>query len=155
MVDGPMKPLLPTLAKLISEFRPEKMILTSYTLDLVTFERLILPHCNDAQICIVVDKAGYQSATMLGPAVREAGIRYRVFQSNSPNYVFHPKVTVLSKAKEVRLIVSSGNLSHTGICNNLEVIDWVDFNLDKDESISRDIFSFLSALEKMLAGKRG
>ena len=99
-----MKTERSTLVKLISEFEPEYALLTSFTLDLMTFERLILPHMQKAQILIIADRHGYQTAVMAGPAAREAGVRYRVVQVERPYYAFHPKITLLTKPGQMRLI---------------------------------------------------
>ena len=141
--------------QLISDFAPEHLLLTSYTLDLITFERMFLPHLKNTQILIVVDRTGYQKAVLAGPAVREVGSRYRVVQVDRPHYVFHPKIALMIKSGKLRLIVGSGNLTYSGVCQNLEVLDWVDFDYSEDIEFGDEVISFVHSLQDLLDRREG
>ena len=98
----------------------------SYCVGLPFFEQDVLPYLQETgegRVTLLLSEGEYQSS--FADFVTGAGIRYRFNPVRLPNSNsnFHPKIYLLLKSKEARLLVSSANLTPSGFRANLEVVD--------------------------------
>ncbi|WP_124453731.1 hypothetical protein [Burkholderia sp. Bp8992] len=116
------------LTDLLKAVKPERALLTTFTLSLSWFEAFCLPilrveGCE--QIDLFVDS---REACKLGAETTSAyaGTAFRIVSvhMNKAGF-FHPKIAYLQGADDDTLVVGSGNLTQPGQGGNLEVIDAV------------------------------
>ena len=98
----------------------------TYCVGLPFFEQDVLPYlqeAGDGRVTVLASGAEYQSS--FADFVTGAGIRYRFnpVRLPNPNSRFHPKVHLLLKPREARLLVASANLTPSGFQANLEIVD--------------------------------
>ncbi|KAF5043502.1 hypothetical protein DSECCO2_501570 [anaerobic digester metagenome] len=60
---------------------------------------------------------------------------------------FHPKCYILLFNKFMRVIISSGNLTKSGLCYNAELLWYEDIYLNKNNSLSRELLYIISFME--------
>lgn len=64
------------------------------------------------------------------------------------NETFHPKCYMLLFKEYLRVIISSGNITKSGLCYNAELVWYEDIYLDKSNSISNELQFILSFIEE-------
>ena len=57
---------------------------------------------------------------------------------------FHPKCYLLLYKEFLRVIISSANITKSGLCYNAELVWHYDIYLDKESTLSNDIYEILS-----------
>lgn len=100
-------------------------VLTSYTLSPTLFDGRLARPLRDNRcetLILLVDRLGYDAAIAERGALMGAGTSYWIVPVDHTG-AFHPKVALLWSNDEVRLYVSSANLSYGGLGQNLELID--------------------------------
>lgn len=109
-------------------------LFTSFSIDLVFFEKMILRHLLD-QNCtylglFVDQKSLYDGITK--PNISELGKNY-IVKGMETNQSFHPKVYLLLGENKAKLIVGSGNLTPAGFITNHEVFNVFTYNETKGD----------------------
>lgn len=114
------------LTERFRSFKAERALLMSYCVSLPFFEQDVLPYLQEAgegRVTVLLTESEYQSS--FADFVMGAGIRYRfnAVRLPIPSSNFHPKLYLLLKPKEARLLVASANLTPSGFRTNLEIVD--------------------------------
>lgn len=117
--------MLPLLREMLSS-EPTGVILTTYALTPAFFEYkfvnpLLAAGCE--HIVLFVDRHGYEAMVSERAALTRAGVDYWVVPVDLAPSVFHAKLSLLWSQNEVRMYVSSANLTKGGLSSNLEVVD--------------------------------
>ena len=117
--------MLPLLTEILAS-KPTGVILTTYALSPAFFEYkvvnpLLAAGCE--HIVLFVDRHGYNAMVGERAALTRAGVDYWVIPVDLAPFVFHAKLSLMWSRTEVRLYVSSANLTKGGLGSNLEVAD--------------------------------
>ncbi|WP_318509122.1 phospholipase D family protein [Bacillus sp. T3] len=104
-------------------------LFTSYSIDLVFFEKMIMRHLieqNCTYVGLVVDQNCLQESIQK-PNIKELGTHYMV-KGVETNQAFHPKMYLLLGEKKAKLMIGSGNLTPAGFITNHEVFNVFTYN---------------------------
>lgn len=114
-----------SLGTVLEAGRWEKALFTTYSLSLTFFESVILRALRKAEcqeIWLVSDVAGYRSSLMERGS-SGVGAEYHLIPIGLPKGVFHAKCCYLAGPEADVLTVGSGNLTFGGYGRNLEVLE--------------------------------
>jgi hypothetical protein len=124
-----------SLISLIQQHRPRRALFTSYTFSVSWFETFALPAlmrngCEQVDLLVDYRKA---SESTYEAGSQYAGSAYRVIAvPMNGKGIFHPKIAYFEAAEPQAsdvLLVGSGNLTHAGQGQNLEIFDGVTHDL--------------------------
>ena len=109
--------MLPLLTEILAS-KPTGVILTTYALSPAFFEYkvvnpLLAAGCE--HIVLLVDRHGYDAMVGERAALTRAGVDYWVIPVDLAPFVFHAKISLMWSQTEVRLYVSSANLTKGGL----------------------------------------
>ena len=115
--------------KLTEENGYKVALLTSFSIDLVFFEKMILRHLID-QNCtylgLFVDQRCLYDA-IRKPNITELGKSY-IVKGMETNQAFHPKVYLLLGENKAKVLIGSGNITPAGFITNHEVFNLFTYN---------------------------
>jgi len=130
-----------------------RVLFTTYKYNQYFFEKHIFPHFRGKSCpLLLIDYNEYQNSLREGGVSKLAGIRYLVDSVLIPNGTFHPKIVFACSEKEIKLIVSSANLTHAGFSKNAEIcsVENIPFEKRIDFPILYQVCGFLSQLQKYM-----
>ncbi|WP_413302775.1 hypothetical protein AA0X95_24675 [Bacillus sp. 1P10SD] len=107
-------------------------LFTSYSIDLVFFEKMIMRHLleqNCTYVGLVVDQNCLQESIQK-PNIVELGTHY-IVKGVETNQAFHPKLYLLLGEKKAKLMIGSGNLTPAGFITNHEVFNVFTYNKEE------------------------
>lgn len=117
-------------------------LVTSYSTDLLFFEKMILRHFieqNCTYLGLFVDqKCLFESITK--PNISELGKSY-IIKGMETNHAFHPKVYLLLGEHKAKVLIGSGNLTPAGFITNHEV-----FNRFTIDTVGRE-YEYLAEIQ--------
>lgn len=100
-------------------------ITTSFCIDFLAYEQLVLTRLRDAGCMNNIVLADSRMLTLalddVERAPQAAGVRYSLVGADGPA-LFHPKLTLQLGGNSARLLVASANLTMSGLAGNLEVV---------------------------------
>ncbi len=106
--------------------KPTGVILTTYALSPTFFEYqfvspLLAAGCR--HLVLFCDRHGYQAMVCERAALARAGVDYWVVPVDMAPFAFHAKLCLMWSQSDVRLYVSSANLTKSGLGSNVEIVD--------------------------------
>jgi hypothetical protein len=135
--------------------RWERALFLCYQADLPYLERTLLldlQHSGTSTISILVDPADVEQSYSEANAINHVGVNYSYDRLTlpAPSAAFHAKVYLLFGRDQIRLVVTSGNLTAGGITRNLEIIDVL--TLDATGNGDRTAFMGCAAFLRAIPG---
>jgi len=133
-----------------------RVLFTTFKYNQYFFEKHVFTHFRGKSLpLLLVDYNEYQNSLRESGASKLAGIRYLIDSVLISNGTFHPKVIVACSDKEIKLIVSSANLTHAGFSKNAEIcsVETVPFDERNDSAIIYQACDFLTQLQKHIESK--
>ncbi|MEM2129650.1 MAG: phospholipase D-like domain-containing protein [Candidatus Bathyarchaeia archaeon] len=133
-----------------------RILFTTYKYNQYFFEKHIFPHFRGKSCpLLLIDYNEYQNSLREGGISKLAGIRYLVESVKIPSGTFHPKMIFACSKKEIKLIVSSANLTHAGFSKNAEIcsVETIPFERRNDFPILCQTVDFLSRLQRYILSK--
>ncbi|MGA8437272.1 MAG: hypothetical protein WB762_01520 [Candidatus Sulfotelmatobacter sp.] len=132
--------MLPLLDEILAA-KPTGVILTTYALSPTFFEYqfvspLLAAGC--LHVVLFCDRRGYQAIVCERAALARAGVDYWVVPVDMAPFAFHAKLCLMWSQSDVRLYVSSANLTKSGLGSNVEIVDRLVCR-DGDTTYSPDI----------------
>lgn len=126
-------------------------LFTSYSIDFIFFEKMIMRHLLEKDctyVGLVVDQNCLQESIQK-PNIKELGTHYMV-KSIETNQAFHPKLYLLLGDKKAKLMIGSGNLTPAGFITNHEVFNVFTYNEEdsdiEHQSIIQGAYQFFHSL---------
>jgi hypothetical protein len=116
----------------------EVLLAATYTLDLETFEKLILRkllYNGCSYIGIYADQNRLIEEVSQAEGIQSLGRNYALKGVIGKN-AFHPKIYLLLGRKKAKLLVGSGNFTAAGMINNLEVFEKFSYSEGDPENLS-------------------
>jgi hypothetical protein len=135
-----------SLDQLISQQPWERALFGTFALSLTFFESMLLRELRKSgckEIVIVTDINGYRQSLMERRS-RAIGQEYRLIPVSLPKGIFHPKFCYLQGERNDLLAIGSGNLTFGGFGRNLEVLDAL--YSDDNKQAFNDFAGFLNSL---------
>ena len=121
-----------------SEQGYDVILISSYTANLIFFERFILRHLieNDCSyIGLFIDSKELQNSFLHSSAITQLGLSYAV-RGVDLDGAFHPKVYFMLGKEKAKLIIGSGNLTTSGMIMNIEVFNTFKYEVGKPDNLS-------------------
>jgi len=141
----------------IKKIHPSSRVLfTTYKYTQSFFEKYVFSHFRGKSLPLVlVDYHEYQKALRESGKSTLAGTRYLIDSVLVPGKTFHPKTIVACSEKEVKIIVSSANLTYAGFSKNAEIssVETIPFEKRYEYPILFDVSDFLSNLGEYIDSK--
>lgn len=135
------------LIALLKDVRPKRALFTTFTFNLPFFDAAVLPAVSRGDGCevsVLVDARQLTRSTT-GVFSRDAGIRYALASVQAPGGgFFHPKIVFLETDDDQYLCVGSGNLTVSGLCQQLE--SWDITRCSEAPGVLNELASFLTIL---------
>lgn len=135
------------LVGVLRELKPRRALFTTYTFNPAFFEATILQAAfrpDGCQIHVLIDE-GPLAASTFGSYAQHIGSRYAVAPVRAPGGgIFHPKIALLENDDRQVLCVGSGNLTASGLAQQLECLDVTD--LAAESFVAGQLKSFLRTL---------
>ncbi len=131
-----------------------RVLFTTFKYNQYFFEKHVFPRFRGKSLPLVlVDYAEYQNSLRESGTSRLAGTRYLVDSVLIPKGTFHPKIVIGCSDREIKLILSSANLTHAGFSTNAEIcsVETIPFGRRNDFPIVHRICDFLSRLNTYVA----
>jgi len=144
------------LHNLLQNVSYDNGVICTYTFDPEFFEEYCLERFNslknNGNLSVIVDFDTYQQVITAPPEYRpkQANIRYLLHPISVAGR-FHPKLFLLVNRNKGRLIVGSANFTRPGITANAEMINYFDYEEEKNEEYAflfRAAFAFLNDLNQ-------
>ncbi|MBT2728562.1 hypothetical protein J7E63_16680 [Bacillus sp. ISL-75] len=110
-------------------------LLTSFSTDLVFFEKMILrflTNQNCTYIGMFIDGKSLQEA-VIKPNIKELGKHY-IVKGIQTDLAFHPKIYLLLGEKKAKVMIGSGNLTPAGFLTNHEVFNVFSYDEEKEDT---------------------
>lgn len=127
-------------------------VICTYTFEPDFFEEYCLEKFNslktNGNITVIVDRETYVQA-ITGPAenkAKQANLRY-LLHPIAVQGKFHAKVFLFASRNKGRLILGSGNFTKPGISSNAEMINYYDYETEKNEEfrpLFQSVFIFIN-----------
>lgn len=144
---------------LLTEFEEQgydAILISSYTSDLVFFERIVLRQLLEFDcryIGLFLD-GKYILDNITDQVLHHIGKSY-VVQPVHCHAAFHPKVYLLLGENKAKLLVGSGNLTPAGFITNTEVFNVINYNEDESEFLYliQEAFSFFQYYHNLYPNK--
>jgi len=133
-----------------------RVLFTTYKYNQYFFEKHIFAHFRGKSCpLLLIDYNEYQNSLREGGVSKLAGIRYLVDSVFISSGTFHPKIVLACSEKEIKLIVSSANLTHAGFSKNAEIcsVETISFEKRNDFAILYQACNFLSLLQQYVTSK--
>src|SRR4030067_2594028 len=133
-----------------------RVLFTTFKYNQYFFEKHVFTHFRGKSLpLLLVDYTEYQNSLRESGASKLTGIRYSIDSVLVSNGTFHPKIVVACSDKEIKLIVSSANLTHAGFSKNAEICSVATIPFDKrnDFPILYHACDFLIELQKYIESK--
>jgi HKD family nuclease len=142
------------LPKLLDSGSFDHAVVLTYTFDPIFFEEYCLASFRSLHDCktisVLLDRCTYDKIVTgaLTHRPRQANLRYLLHPVAVPG-AFHPKLILLTSAREGRLLVGSANFTRPGLTANAELVGCFDFKLKENETfvpILRSAFAFVQSI---------
>lgn len=137
---------------------PRRALFLAFDLNTAFFDHDVLtPLLTDAliDVTVIVDSLTIAGGASDVAGTRKAGVYYRI-EGVRPRAggLFHPKLAVLQYDDGVDVIIGSANLTWTGWCRNLEIIDCLSFGPkgNAPPEAARNLADFLRKVSAELNG---
>lgn len=139
-------------------------IFSTYDFDPLYFEQRMLRSTaliDARRILIFMDHACYFKLMKNDHSARFFNHRYLVVPTSRPKGVFHPKLNLLINQKQASVICGSNNLTQAGCTHNLELLNKINVNIQKDSvlpptvSLVSETLSFYKSCLTLNSGPEG
>lgn len=144
------------LHDLLRSISYDHAVICTYTFDPIFFEEYCLEKFNslktNGNITVIVDYETYFHA-ITGPSdnrPKQANIRYLFHPISVPGR-FHAKLFLLVSRNKGRLVIGSANFTKPGIISNAELVNYYDYETEKNEDFKplfQTAFTFLNKLSQ-------
>jgi hypothetical protein len=134
-----------------------RTLFTTYKYNQSFFEKYVFSRFRGKSLPLVLmDYYEYQNVLRESGKSTLAGTRYLIDSVRLTNGTFHPKLVVACSDKEIKIIISSANLTHAGFSKNAEIcsIETIPFDKRHEYPILFEVCDFLKALEEHVESKR-
>ena len=142
---------------LVNEIRKihpsSRVLFVTYKFTQSFFEKYIFSHFRGKTLPLVlVDYYEYQTTLRESGKSTLAGTRYLIDGIHLSGKTFHPKIVIACSEKEIKVIVSSANLTYAGYSKNAEIcsINTIPFEKRHQYPIVHDICGFLVGLKSII-----